>query len=471
MRGGLVVASALGLQFAIALGTQALLARLLEPAHFGALAFASMAAMAFNALTNVHADKFVIRESGDPHRNLDSAFTLELCLAAVMCLFVCLIAPPLMRWLDQEELTLFVQVLSVSFFYNPLSRPRCLFERELSFFRARFPFIIAQLAAAAVALTLAYLDFGVWSLIAWRLTILALEVAIHWAIAPYRPRLAWKSEVLRRALRFGWPLIGSSLLIFFTYNLDYYIVGQTLEDGTVQLGYYWLAFQVAAQFLKVRDVFQSVLYPIFSRMEDESNRAAIFRKMTRAVGGAFLLPTMVAVFFGRDLILIVFGETWEPSVFPFRIIFLVILTRAIAGNAGYFLYSHGITRWELEASALFLVLLAPMAYVATQRFGIDGTSVSVLVVTLLVTSYSFGVYIRPLAEKGVCYFFLRPWIVGAATLGLALLSDALEIRFAGRLVLFSILLALGYVVVFRGVIGDLRSAGVFQGLAGRLLRP
>ena len=34
-----------------------------------------------------------------------------------------------------------------------------------------------------------------------------------------------------------------------TYNVDYLIVGQVLQDGTTQLGYYWLGFQAAAYLL------------------------------------------------------------------------------------------------------------------------------------------------------------------------------------------------------------------------------
>lgn len=45
LRGGVVVFSAVALQYVIAFVTQVALARMLEPKHFGALAFATMVAM------------------------------------------------------------------------------------------------------------------------------------------------------------------------------------------------------------------------------------------------------------------------------------------------------------------------------------------------------------------------------------------------------------------------------------------
>jgi O-antigen/teichoic acid export membrane protein len=459
-RGGAIVATATVLQIGVAFCTQILLVRILDPEHFGQLAFASMVAMSLNALSNMHGDKFVIREESDPRRNLDVAFTFELVLAASAFFLMVGVAPLVMEALGRSELTIFVQVLAVSFFYNPLCRPRCLQEREFAFFRSRFPYLAAQIVAAGLALTMATSGFGLWSLVAWRLSILAGEVSIHWMIAPYRPRLAWEREVLARLLKFGWPLVGSAFLVFFYSNVDVYIIGNTLEDGITQLGYYWLAINVGQYLLRARVVFHGVFFPIFSRMRDETSRSVAFEKLSHAVGGAFLLPAMVGIFFGRDLVLLALGEKWGPAVFPLQMVLVVVLTRAVNASCGSFLHSRGITRADFGVAVLYSLLLPPLVWLGTRRFGIDGAAVAVLATTLVATSYSFSLYIRPLVGRGTLHFLARPWVAAGASFAAAEASRSYALGWLERLCVFALLLLMAYFVVFRRILSDLRAAGV-----------
>ena len=457
-RGGAIVATAIMIQYIVSFATQAALARMLDPKHFGQLAFASMVAMFFNSFTNIHGDKFVVREKKDTHKNLNNCFTLELILSLIFVVFVFLFAPIMMKLLNKENLTVFVQVLAFSYFYNPMIRPRCLLERNLSFFHSKFPFIMSQVMAALIALTMAYFGMGIWSLLGWRLSMLTGEVAIHWFIASYRPKLEWDKEIIKKIAQFGWPLLGSTILVFFYYNIDYYIVGQTLEDGETQLGYYWLAFQMGMYFLKTREILYTVLFPVFSRMEDETSKNHIFQKLTHVVGGVFLIPSMVAIFFGRDIILLVFGSKWEPSIIPFQIIFITVLTRAIHANAGYFLYSYGITRADLDVSIIYSVLLVPLAYFMTQSYGINGTASAVLIVNCITVSYAFTRYIKPRVGVGVLHFFLRPWLIAALTFVLMYLISIYESGIFIRLMVFALLLVAAYFLVLKQFLTDLKKA-------------
>ena len=269
IHGGFIVFAATALQYLFAFGTQVCLARMLEPAHFGALAFATMVAMLFNNFTNANGDKYIIKENKDIYQKLDNIFTLEILLSAVFIILVIGVAPLLMKLLGKPELTRFVQFLTLLFFYNPLSKPRSLFERNLSFFNARFPSVIAQFFGGTVGILLAYYNYGIWSLLFWRFTTLYTEVLIIWIITPYRPKLVWNSNIIKGIISFGWPLMGSSLLVFFYWNIDYYMVGHLL--GEVQLGYYWLAFQVSHYFLKVKASIVTVVFPAFSRMGNEAD--------------------------------------------------------------------------------------------------------------------------------------------------------------------------------------------------------
>lgn len=457
-RGGGIVASSVAARYAIGFAAQVAFARYLEPEVFGAIAFASIVAMFFNSLTNLHGDKYAIHQKSSPETAMNVAFTLEFIASTVFFALVLGIAPILMRQLGKSELTLYVQILACSFFYNPLCRPRCLLERDLSFFRSRLPFFISHALAALVSVGLAYLGLGIWSLLIWRLLILFGEVAVLWCIAPQWPRFAWDATEARKLLTFSWPLVGSAFLVFFYYNVDYFIVGQFLPDGQEQLGYYWLGFQAGSYILTARQVLTDVLFPVFSRLEDDAFKARAFERFTHAVAGLILVPTLISVFFGRELVIFIYSSKWEPAVFPFQVIFITVLMRAISANIGYFLWSRGETGPQFTMAVIFSILLPPAAYFATIHYGINGTAVAVMIVQLISVIHAFEWYIRPLTRTGFHEYFLWPLLISWAALALACLAYENAWPLQYRIGCFAVLLLSGYLLVIRGVIRDILAA-------------
>jgi O-antigen/teichoic acid export membrane protein len=62
LRGGAVVFTAMLFQYSIVFLTQIILARILTPSQFGAFAFVTMVTMIFNCFTNIHGDKYIVKE-------------------------------------------------------------------------------------------------------------------------------------------------------------------------------------------------------------------------------------------------------------------------------------------------------------------------------------------------------------------------------------------------------------------------
>lgn len=462
-KGGSVIALSVVIAAAISFATQVVLARTLEPKLFGQITFVMTVAMFLNPLANLHADKFIIFQKDFSQRSMDVTFTLELIAATLLTALVFFVAPSIMNLLGKSELTIYVQIIALAFLYNPLCRPRCLFERNLSFFHSKYPFVLSQFVAAVSSIAMAYFGFGLWSLVWWKLSGMLGETIILWSIAPYRPRIALDPDIVAKLVRFSWPLVGSTFLVFFYYNVDYFIVGRFLEDGDVQLGYYSLGFQAATYILISRQLLYEVLFPIFSRLDDDDLRARTFQRLTQAVAGAFLVLTILAIFFGRDIIIQLYGVRWEPAVFPFQIIFITSMMRAISANIVYYLRSRGQNRPELMMAIGFSVLLPPLAYFATIRYGINGTALAVLLIQVIVVVFAFERYIRPLTGKGVLHFFLWPWVISGFALVLTLAIQNHGVSFLVRLMICLVFLLITYFAflqtTFRDVLTTVRSLG------------
>jgi len=452
-RGGGVVGAAVVIQFIVGFGVQVTLTRMLEPEVFGQIAFAAAVGMLLNSLTDAAGDKYVIQSSENSRNKLDSVFTLELILALFFVVLVFIIAPFAMAAIDKPDSTLLVQVLAFAYFYNPLVRPRCIFEKDLNFLRAKLPIVVSQVVCGVITIFLAWSGFGIWSLVFWRLSVLFCEVLILWAIAMYRPKLAWNTELVRGGLNFGWPLMCAGFLGFFAQNISYLFIG-ALDNSDELSGYYWLAFQFSVYFLKVREIIYSVLFPIFSRIESSGSKAELFERITKAVSGLFILPVLVAVYFAHELILTIFGEKWEPSVIPFQIIFLTTLIRAINSNVGYFLQSQGITNAALTAVSVNLIFLLPSGFILSQKYGINGMAYAVLMCDCIAAYVVYERFIRPLTNYGFWHFFSRPLLVSSGAYLSALLVQYFDLGFIYKLSIFIMILVFAYFLILKSPCRD-----------------
>jgi O-antigen/teichoic acid export membrane protein len=385
VRGGVVVSAAMVLQYAVGLAAQITLARLLAPELFGAVAFATLVALFFGNLSNTNGNRYVIRESTDVQAKLDNVYTLEAALSVVVLCFLLLVAPWLMAKLGKPELTLLVQVLAVMIFQNPLLQPRTLLERDLAFLAIYSARVAGQLIGAVLGIIMACRQMGVWSLVGWRVGAMAAEALIVWWVAPYRPRFRWNGEIQREILRFGWPLIGSSILIFFYWNIDYYIVGKTL--GQKQLGYYWLAFEMSHYLLKARTAVNSVLFPSFSRLQKREDIRRAFNLLTRSTAIVFMFPAIVTLVAGPDAVALVFGEKWLPATRVLQIFMVLIPLRAVMGYWDPVCLFYGKTKLMLVATVANAVFIAVLGFPCTRRFGIEGMAVVVLLSTILVAPF------------------------------------------------------------------------------------
>lgn len=413
VQGLLVALGATGLRYAIAFGTQIVLARMLEPADFGVLAFAGVVATLCYSVTNLSADKYVIKENNDIQHKLDSGFTLELILAAVLAPLLVLTAPSLMTLLAKPHLTGVVQLLALSCLYVPLSVPRALFEKDLRFLPALGPMIAAHLIAGLVAISLARLGFGVWSLVWWRLTAFAGEIIILWCIAPYRPKVVVDWNVMKDILRFGAPLLGSGILVFYYWNVDYYIVGRLL--GEEQLGYYWLGFQASHYFLQARTTIISVVFPTFAKMARKEDMKAGFEALTRLTFVAYLLPTIVVLALGRDLVSFVFGSKWAPAATALQVSMVLVTLRAVLAYWDPVLLNFGRSRVLFVMTLLNSIFITGLGYFATRQWGIEGMAWAVLLSTIVVAPFG-AIHVKRLIGVSYTRLLGPPLAVG---LGLA----------------------------------------------------
>lgn len=463
---GLVFLSQTGQYFVVFL-VNIVLARILSPGDFGVFALASVATGFVQLFTNLSNERYLVQVKGNFEEKYCTLFTVEFVLSLVFFILTVCSAGAILPRLGMGEAVLPVQVLALTFFYTPFKATISLLDKEMRFLRSKTPALIGQIAGGGIAAVCAVAGAGFWSLVVWRLAAMSSELVAAWFFSPERPRLILRMSMgtLNEILKFSLPLLGANLLIYYYTNIDYCVVGKLL--GKELLGYYWLAFSVSHALLKARTAVNSVILPVFCKTEDDAVVVRYFEKITRITALIYLLPAVLFFVFGRELVVLIYGDKWLPAVPIFKVFMVLIALRAVTGYADNVFLYKGRSDIAMKLTLIYALLLSPAVYCGTKYFGLIGAAASVLFVNGIVSAVLIR-YVFLLTGHKMGYLvklFIYPVAVLAAleavsaVLGINLLFSCVSLAVCGfmvwRLFLPELLFLRGYLAALRRGAGGL----------------
>ncbi len=437
-----------------------LLARLLVPADFGVVALATIFVELGQLVMNRGFGASIVQRDELSDEDLDAVFWFSLGIGVVLSAVSWSTAGLLAGALGEPDFAPVFRVLSLNWILAAFwSVPQNVLQRELRFASLAARRLLAVSVGGAVALALALAGAGVWSLVAMSTVQSLVSIVVLWSASPWRPsrRFSWQS--IRSMRGFAARVVATDLTQFFTVRGEGLLIGAAL--GPVPLGYY----AVAQRFVTLlRELFGSsignVAFPVFSRLQHDRERRS------RALGTAVRLTAMAAfpAFVGMavvapEVVEVLLGPTWEPSVILVQLLCLAGLRSAMTQFVPGAVVSTGDAALQLRTTLIGVTVKIACVVVGLQ-FGVDGVAVAVVVssyVTLPITFYA----LRKATDLTAASFLrqtVRP-AVAAAVMALAI--TACRLALDGRLPAVGIL-ALCTVVGAVAYVGALAVVGPAQ---------
>ncbi len=388
LNGTIILTVLTGLQFVFTLLTQVVLARSLLPDDFGIAAFCVAVSFFFVTASSLSGDKFYLSEKAEP--DLNKIISTEIVIAVFIFVLANLCLPYVMALIDKQDHLIYCQVLLLLCFYNPLSRPRALLEKQLEFYHSKKFFFLAQFLACIIAMVTVYFDGGVWAIIFWRFSALFLEVVFLNFFLSFRFKLTFpNSTFLKRFSKFGLPMTIASVAVYFYGNVDYYIISTFLDP--VELGYYWLAYQFTNQILQGRKIVVSVAIPSFVSLTCKETMQSSFEIVTKTLIWIYSIPFFAFYVFEDDLVTLLFGSNWVSATDLFIVFSVVILLRAITTLLEPICVKYQKTKAFMNITLISSVLMVGMGVALIQIFGLKGMSIAVLITTIITVVISLSV--------------------------------------------------------------------------------
>jgi O-antigen/teichoic acid export membrane protein len=395
-----------------------LLARLLEPEAFGLFAFVSSTvnlAVALPAFGFPAA--FMHKTGGENGMNeeiLRVYFTLRLISASIwvvgMGVAVALFAP-------EHSRLIFAILIGAAFVSQQTTTIDVMLTRRVQFQRLAIMQAVVAVTSTAVSVALAWQGWGVWALLAGKITSVLVELVILYGIRPvWRPHLGWSKELVSYFLRFGSQVFGTSLLMQMLDRVDDIWTGVVLGDRA--LGFYDKAFGFAVYPRQVLAVpITQVAAGTFAQLRDDRARLSrtfflINILMVRANFVVAALMWLVA----PEFIHLVIGDKWLPMLATFRLMLAYALFDPIKGMIGSLLVLSGAPKKVIRTRIIQLLVMITGLVTLGPRLGIVGVAaaVDVMLVVGIVIFYHD-------ARQFVDFSLLRFFTIPTLAMGLGLL--------------------------------------------------
>lgn len=361
----------------------ALMSRLLTKNEFGYYAALIGILTISTCVTEAGLGAAIIQKKDADESYISTAFTMSwvlgLCGTAVIFIF----APVIAELVSDSSMTLPLRVMSVNVFLACISSiRRCFLIKELRFKQVGLYNIISYSISSLIGIVMAFKGFGLYSVVSIPIINLILFNILLYSPKGSFPKFKIVPSQVKEIFSFGGWLTASVIVNNITQHLDRLCLSRWIS--VVALGSYNRpAGFVANITTKINGIFDTVLFPTLSKMQDDL--AAVRRVFIQAVKllNSFSVILFAVFFFNAELIVkIFFGNEWISLVPVLRIVSIYVIFNIDGRLVDCYFRSLNLVKLGFELRVFVSVMTLVFLYVGS-RFDIIGVAVSLVLANVM----------------------------------------------------------------------------------------
>jgi len=372
----------------------ALLAKILDPAAIGIMSMIMVVLNFAQMYVDMGISNAIIQKKDVSENQLSSLYWFNWLLGIAVFVIVLLVNPLIVMYYQENGLAVPLYWASLIFLITPLGQQYKVILRKSLKFK-----VVAVIEAAAsvvglfATLLLALIGYEVLAII-WGYLLSALFRSIAFTIVGRKisiPSRHYKFEEVKSLLGFGLYQLGERTVFFLNANLDTLLIGKFL--GAHALGVYMLAVNlVIVPILKINPMITNVMFPIFSKMQDEDERLKKgYFKVLQTIS-LINFPILAGIFLtGPNLIPIIFGHQWTESIAIVQLLVVIGIMRVIGNPIGSLLMAKGRVDLGFKWHVMMLVTIIPALSLGAYYGGILGLCYGYMFyqAIYLITNYTY----------------------------------------------------------------------------------
>ena len=329
----------------ISLVVSAILARLLPPEDFGTIAVAMVFIVFFSIFSDMGISSAIIQKRDLTKDEHDAIFTFTVYVSLILSVGFFASSWLIARIYDTPQLTPICQILSLNILFATITIvPNGLLLREKMFKYIGIRTLSVQFVLAIVSIIAALSGAGIYALL---INPVGSSILVFFLSYWKFPLHLYKGNCLhaiRKIASYSAYTFGFSLINYFTRNLDKLMIGKVF--GMSPLGYYEKSYRL--MLLPVQNlthVITPVLHPALADYQNDlKNQTYKYLRLIRILAIIGFPISAYLYFSARELILLIFGNQWEPAVPVFKILALTVGLQICGSTSGSFYQAANKTK-------------------------------------------------------------------------------------------------------------------------------
>ena len=396
------------------------LARLLEPSDFGLIAMIMVIVGIATIFSDIGLGGALIQRRRVLQIHYSSVFFFNISAGLILTLLTFFSSTFIADFYNNTQLVPIVQVMSTLFVITSFHALQgVILRKELNYKLLTQVNLIASLSSGAIGVLLAFLGYGVWSLVAQILSRELITNMVIWKKTSWIPSLSFSFKALKQLWGYGFHMFLAGVIDTIYEKLDYMIIGKLFSPAT--LGFFHQAKQLNLFVIKYSSgSLMSVLFPVLSKIQKDIAhfRRVVIKSLGVICFVSFLLLGELYVT-ADELIVGLFGDKWEASVYYFKILALSGFSYPVSALMVNILSSRGKSKDFLKLEVYKKMIQSINLYVL-YLYGIDVFLYGLIITSILGTSLNIKFASN---EIGLSFItIVRPIIISAVVTAIVIVS-------------------------------------------------
>lgn len=358
-----------------------ILARILVPEAFGAVATITMIISFAEVFADAGFQKYIIQHEFKDDKDFDEsvnvAFWSNLSMSCIFVFLIWIFRHNLAEWVGAPELSMGISVASFNIIFVAFSSIQmAIYRRNFKFKNLFFVRVIISLIPLVVTVPLAIIFRNFWALVIGTLCMKLIQAVVLTWRSKWKPRLYYSFKKLKEMFAFtSWTLL-ETILIWLASYIGTFIVGRFFDD--YNLGIYKTSMTtVNAYMALITEGTAPVMFAALSRCQnDDETFKATYYNFQKAVA-MLLIPLGVGIYIYRDLVVdILLGSQWHDARNLVGLWGLASAISIVLGQYGSEVYrGKGRTKLSMLTQAIHLLFVVPTIFISS-KYGFEVLCIS-----------------------------------------------------------------------------------------------
>ncbi len=300
------------------------LARLLDPTTYGTVALVTVFTTILEVFVDSGLGNALIQKKDADNLDFSSVFYFNMAMCSVLYIIMFFAASAIANFYERPELVLIVRVMSLTLIISGAKNVlHAYVSRKMQFKKFFFVTLLGTCISAVVGLSMAFMGFGVWALVAQPLVNYGIDTVALWISVGWRPERRFSFQRLKGLLSYGWKILVAKLVnVTYTKSRDL-IIGKIYSPA--DLAFFNKGDTFPATIVpNITSSIDGVMFPAMSKEQDDKERIKELVKKSIQISSYLVMPMMAGLIAcGTTLVRVLLTEKWVPCV-PYMVMFCLV---------------------------------------------------------------------------------------------------------------------------------------------------